>query len=116
MCNENRDFIWLVNSANTGSALCAYHIYIYIYIYIYIHCNPRRIRCVGNTASMGEESLKGKQKHGRPRRRWEDSIMDLKRIWMGGRALESSGSGQRNITDSGGHVNECSGFKTREIS
>jgi len=116
MCNENRFHMAGEQCQQWFSPLCISYIYIYIYTHTHTHCNPRRIRCVGNTASMGEESLKGKQKHGRPRRRWEDSIMDLKRIWMGGRALESSGSGQRNITDSGGHVNECSGFKTREIS
>jgi len=58
----------------------------------------------------------GKQPPGRPRRRWEDSAIDLKRIWKGGRALESSGSGQGKVTDSCEHVNECSGFKIRENS
>ena len=70
---------------------------------------------MGNTASMGGKKTayrvlvgkpEGKQQHGRPRRRWEDSTMDLKRIWMGGSALESSGSGQRKVTDFREHVNE----------
>lgn len=80
---------------------------------------------MGNVTRMAEKRTayrvsvgksEGKQPPGRHRRRLKDSTMDLKRIWKGGRALESSGSGQGNVTDSCEHVNECSGFKIRKIS
>jgi hypothetical protein len=96
------------------------------YIYIsYIYYKRRRIRWVGNVTRMGEKRTayrvlvgksEGKQPPGRPRCRLEDSILDLKRIWKGGRALKSPGSRQGKVTDPREHVNECSGFKIREIS
>jgi hypothetical protein len=64
----------------------------------------RRIKWEGHVARMGGERKlykvlvgkpEGRRPLGRPRHRWEDGIrMDLREIDLGGRGLDSTGSGQ----------------------
>jgi hypothetical protein len=63
----------------------------------------KRIKWARHVARMGEGRRvyrvlvgkpEGKRPLGRPRRRWEDGIkMDTERDWLGGRGVDSPGSG-----------------------
>jgi hypothetical protein len=55
--------------------------------------NVTRIAQKKNAYRVLVGKSEGKQPPGKPKRRWEGSTMDIKRIWKGGRVLESSGSG-----------------------
>jgi hypothetical protein len=71
---------------------------------IFRKIKSKRMRWEGHVARMGEDRKvykvlvgkpEGKRPLGGPRRRWEDGVrMNLKRDWLGGCGLNSTGSGQ----------------------